>query len=164
MGYSKRYACLEAPMSFRAPLLAVSFFAVLSVARSGAAEEALHEVIAPPAQGKVGATGRTMVTLTGKNGWHLNEQAPVTLKLTPSAGISVEKPKMGRKDLVEDTKERARFDIAFTPAEAGRKTIDAEANFVVCQEAACKPVKEKVTLAVVVSPAGKDPAKPAGKK
>jgi hypothetical protein len=141
-------------MSFRAPLLAFSFVVLTGAGTTASAEQPLHEVIAPPAQGKVGATGRTMVTLTGKNGWHLNEQAPVTLKLTPSAGISVEKPKMNRKDLVEDTKDRARFDIAFTPAEAGRKTIEAEASFVVCQEAACKPVKEKVTLAVVVSPAG----------
>jgi hypothetical protein len=142
-------------MSFRAPLLSVGVSLLLTASASVASAEPLHEVIAPPAQGKVGAKGRTMVTLTGKNGWHLNEQAPVTLKLTPSPGISVDKPKMGRKDLVEDTKDRARFDIAFTPAEAGRKTIEAEASFVVCQESACKPVKEKVTLPVVVSPAGK---------
>jgi hypothetical protein len=140
-------------MSFRAPLLAVSFISAVLACGSSRAEEPLHEVIAPPAQGKVGAKGRTVVTLAGKNGWHLNEQAPVTLKLTPSPGISVEKPKMGRKDLVEDTKERARFDVAFTPAESGRKTIEAEAAFVICQEQACKPVKETVTLAVSVAPA-----------
>jgi hypothetical protein len=146
-------------MSFRAPLLAsaVAFSAVigLTIAESQAQAQPLHEVIAPPAAGRVGAKGRTAVTLTGKNGWHLNEQAPVTLKLTPSDGLAVDKAKLGRKDLVEDTKDRARFDIPFTAQKEGRQTIEAEAAFVVCQEAACKPVKEKVTLAVQVSPAAK---------
>jgi hypothetical protein len=145
-------------MSFRAPLLAVAFLSAVTgwtVAGSPAQAEPLHEVIAPPAQGRVGAKGRTAVTLTGKNGWHLNEQAPVTLKLTPSTGLAVDKQKLGRKDLVEDTKDRARFDIPFVASKSGPQTIEAEAAFVICQEAACKPVKEKVTLAVEVAPAAK---------
>ncbi len=143
-------------MSFRAPLLALIGAAALTFAAPDArSADELHEVIAPPAQGRVGAKGRTVVTLTGKNGWHLNEAAPVTLKLTPSAGLAVDKPKLGRKDLVEDTKDRARFDIPFLAQKPGRQTIEAEASFVVCQEAACKPVKEKVTLAVDVSPSAK---------
>jgi hypothetical protein len=147
-------------MSFRAPLLtptlALLAAAGLTILGRPAQAEKLHEVIAPPAQGRVGAQGRTAVTLTGKNGWHLNEQAPVTLKLTPSPGIAVEKAKLGRKDLVEDTKDKARFDIPFTAQKAGRQSIEAEASFVVCQEAACKPIKEKVTLAIeVAAPAKK---------
>jgi hypothetical protein len=146
-------------MSFRAPLLALLLGPAaatgLTVLPLEAQAQELHEVIAPPAQGRVGAKGRTAVTLAGKNGWHLNEQAPVTLKLTPSAGIAVDKAKLGRKDLVEDTKDRARFDIPFTAQQPGRQTIEAEAAFVVCQEAACKPVKQKVTLAVEVAPAAK---------
>ena len=144
-------------MSFRAPLLAgslaLSAFTGLTLVTAEAQATELHEVIAPPAQGRVGAKGRTALTLTGKNGWHLNEQAPVTLKLTPSPGIVLEKQKLARKDLVEDTKDKARFDIPFTAQQEGRQTIEAEASFVVCQEAACKPIKEKVTMAVVVSPA-----------
>jgi hypothetical protein len=150
---------MEVPMSLRAPLLT----RVLAPALLGAAgllsrvspaqAEDLHEIIAIPAQGHVGSKGRTTVSLAGKNGWHLNEQAPVTLKLTPGPGISVDKQKLGRKDLVEDTKERARFEIPFLAQQQGRRTIEAEASFVICQEAACKPVKEKVTLAVVVGPA-----------
>jgi hypothetical protein len=148
-------------MSFRAPLLAgifggvIALVAVTGLTSSTAQAEELHEVIAPPAQGRVGAKGRTTLTLTGKNGWHLNEQAPVTLKLTPSPGITVEKQKMVRKDLVEDTKDRARFDIPFVAKLEGAQSIEAEASFVVCQEAACKPIKQKVALSVAVAPAGK---------
>jgi hypothetical protein len=55
----------------------------------------------------------------------------------------------------------ARFDVPFAAAEAGSKSIDAEAAYVICQESACKQVKEKLTVAVNVDPAGK--AKKAGK-
>jgi hypothetical protein len=148
-------------MSFRAPLLAgilggaIALMVVIGLTSSTAQAEELHEVIAPPAQGRVGAQGRTTVTLTGKNGWHLNEQAPVTLKLTPSAGLTVEKQKLNRKDLVEDTKDKARFDIPFVAKQEGDQKIEAEASFVICQEAACKPVKQKVALSVAVAAAAK---------
>ena len=49
--------------------------------------------------------------------------------------------------------ESARFDIPVSAAEAGKKTISAEARFVICQEQACKPVKETLALAIDVSAA-----------
>lgn len=115
----------------------------------------LHDVTAPEVKATVGAKSKASVVLTGKKGWHLNEQAPVKLTVTPPAGVTVDKPKLARKDLAEDTKDRARFDIAFTAAEPGKKTIDAEASFVICQEQACKPVKEKVSVVVDVAPTKK---------
>ena len=46
--------------------------------------------------------------------------------------------------------------------EAGKKTINAEARFVLCQEQACKPVKETLALALDITPAAapKDIKKP----
>ncbi len=66
------------------------------------------------------------------------------------------KPKLNRADLVESTKDAARFDIALAcaaDAPAGQKTINAEAKFVMCQESACKPVKETLALNIEVTPA-----------
>ena len=139
-------------MALRAPLLTAALAlaaAALAPALGHAGE--LHDVTTTPAQGKVGVKGTANVTLSAKNGWHLNEQAPVSLKLAPGPGITVEKAKLVRKDLAEAGKEKARFDVAFTASEPGKKTIDGEANFVICQEQACKPVKEKITLAVDVA-------------
>jgi hypothetical protein len=134
--------------------MALSFTGLAAGGRAARADDT-YEVKASEAKATVGAKGKASVTVVGKNGWHLNEEFPVSLKLTPGAGVAVEKPKLGRKDLAESTKERARFDVAFTASEAGKRTIDAEASFAVCQESACKPVKEKVVLAVEVAPAGK---------
>jgi hypothetical protein len=121
----------------------------------------LHDVTPSPAKAKVGAPGKASVTLSAKNGWKLNAEAPVSLKLTPPTGLTVEKAKLSRKDLAQSDAHAARFDVAFAATEPGTKNIQCEASFVICQESACKPVKETVTLAIDV--AG-DKASPAKKK
>jgi hypothetical protein len=133
-------------------LATIAVTAVSAVATSAQAGE-LWDVTAPAAKVTVGQKGTAMVTISSKNGWHLNEEAPLTVKLTPAAGVSVEKPKLTRADAVERTKETARFAVALTVAEAGSRTIEADARFVVCQDTACKPVSEKITLAVVATAA-----------
>jgi DsbC/DsbD-like thiol-disulfide interchange protein len=127
------------------------------------AEEKLHEVTAAPGKAVAGGKGQVSVTLAAKNGWKLNAEAPMSLKLSPGAGLTVDKPKLGRKDLASNDGHAARFDVPFAATEAGQKSIDAEAAYVICQESACKQVKEKVTVAVDVGAAGK-PAKPAKTK
>jgi len=62
-----------------------------------------------------------------------------------------------RADLAASTKESARFDVAFEAAEAGAKVISAEARFVICQETACKPVKETLALNIEVGAAAPAP-------
>ena len=92
----------------------------------------------------------------------MNAEAPITVALTPAAGVTLKKDKLTRADLAASTKDSARFDIPVSVTDAGKKTIGAEARFVICQEQACKPVKESVTLAVdVTAPA---PAAAASKK
>jgi DsbC/DsbD-like thiol-disulfide interchange protein len=120
------------------------------------AEGATYEVRKGHARATVGVKGKTSVTIAAKPGWHVNEEAPLTMKLTPDPGIAVDKPRLTRADLAEQTKETARFDVAFTPSEPGVKTINAEASFVMCQATTCMPVKEKIALAVeVVAPTKK---------
>ena len=70
-----------------------------------------------------------------------------------NAGVTVQKAKLTRADLAQSTQESARFDIPISATEAGKKTINAEARFVLCQEQACKPVKETLALAVDITPA-----------
>ena len=131
--------------------LALAVPSVGGVARAGE----LHDVSTTPAKAAVGTPGKARVVLSAKNGWKMNDQAPVTLKITPPPGVAVEKPKLGRKDLAESGKEKAAFDVAFTAAEPGHQAIDAEASFVICQASACKQVKEKVTMNVDVAAPGK---------
>ena len=133
-----------------------SVAAALAVAFSAPAFAAeTYDVSAAEAKATVGAKATASVVLAGKNGWHLNEEFPISLVLKPGAGVSIEKKLLGRKDLAESTQEKARFDVAFTASEPGKKTINAEAVFVMCQSTTCKPVREKVAFAVDVAPAKK---------
>ena len=112
-----------------------------------------------------GGKGKASVTISAKNGWHLNAEAPLTLKLLPAAGVEVDKAKLGRGDLALSNGTSARFDVGMTAAEPGKKVVEAEAGFVLCQEDSCRPIKEKVTLAVdVASPKATVAKQPIKKK
>jgi hypothetical protein len=123
------------------------------------AEEKLYEIQKTEAKVAVGGKATTSVTIATKNGWHVNAEAPITLSLTAPAGITLPKAKFARADLAASTQVSARFDVAFEAAEAGPKVINAEARFVICQETACKPVKETLALNVDVAAAAPAPAK-----
>ena len=131
------------------------FAALLLVAAPGAHAAENYEITKTDVKATVGAKTVASVTIAAKKGWHVNGEAPLSMKLVPEAGIVVEKNRLTRADLAESTEDRARFDVAFTAGEAGKKTIIAEASFVMCQAATCQPVKEKITLAVDALPAAK---------
>ncbi len=127
------------------------------------AEDKLYAVTQAPTKVAVGAKSTTSVTIDAKNGWHVNGEAPITLSLTAPAGITLPKAKFARADLAQSSLVSARFDVAFEAAEPGAKVIAAEAHFVICQETACKPVKETLSLNVEASVAAPAPKKAKGK-
>jgi hypothetical protein len=119
-----------------------------------------HDVTKTDGRAPVGQPTKLAVAIQGKNGWHVNEEAPISLKLTPGPGVAVTKPSLARADLAESKPDRARFDIEARCDAPGPRTITAEARFVMCQESACKPVKETLTLALEGTAAAKEEAKP----
>jgi len=128
----------------------------------GAADDT-YAISKTDAKMTAGTQGKASVTISAKKGWHLNAEAPLTLKLLPTAGVTVDKAKLGRGDLALSSETSARFDVELTASEPGKTAIEAEAGFVLCEESACRPVKEKLTLTVdATSPAA--PATPAGKR
>jgi hypothetical protein len=132
---------------------------VLTGATARAADDA-YEVKPSPVKATQGGKANASVTIATKKGWHLNAEAPLTLKLTPGPGMTVEKPRLARADLAASTASTARFDVALVAAEAGHGEVQAEAGFVICQETLCRPIKEKVVIGVETSPPGTgEPAK-----
>jgi hypothetical protein len=149
-------------MSRPPSLLAVRSFAsaiallalALGLTPTARAEGPSHEIRKTEPKVVAGAKGSASLTIAGRNGWHVNEEAPITVSLaTTDSSVTVAKTKLGRADLAESTKESARFDIPFTTTDPGTKTINAEAKFVMCQETACKPVKETLAFNIEVAPA-----------
>lgn len=112
----------------------------------------------------VGDKGVASVTVTAKKGWHLNTEAPFTLKMAESPSVRLEKAKLARADLAAFTSTSARFDVAMTPSKTGRTQVEAELGFVVCQEDACRPIREKLSLTVDAAAEKAEPGKKTGKK
>jgi hypothetical protein len=118
--------------------------------RPARADEATYEIRKTSAPVTAGATSTVSVTVVGKNGWHVNDEAPITATVKADPGVALPKAKLTRADLAESTKQSARFDIPFSAAEAGPKTITAQTRFVMCQEQACKPASETIAFNVEV--------------
>jgi hypothetical protein len=133
---------------------------VLAGTPARAADEA-YEVKPSPVKATLGQKATATVVVATKKGWHLNAEAPLTLKLTPGPGITVEKPRLSRADLAASTDSTARFDVGLVAATAGHGDVQAEAGFVICQETLCRPIKEKVVIGVEASQAGESAKQPA---
>jgi hypothetical protein len=130
---------------------------VFLVASNVYAADGTFEVASTGASGPVGAKAKATVTIKAKKGWHLNQEAPLTLKLSPAAGVAVDKAKLAREDLALGNETEARFDVGLTLSEPGKKVVEAEAGFVLCREDACRPIKEKLTLAAEATTAKTTP-------
>jgi hypothetical protein len=146
--------------------LSVAWLA-LPIVAAHADGAATHEIRKTEPRIAAGGQGSASLTIAAKNGWHVNAEAPITVSLSSAdAGLTIAKTKLGRADLAESTKDAARFDIPVScaaEAAVGKKTITAEAKFVMCQESACKPVKETLALNVEVTLAAAAPTPGTGK-
>ena len=149
------------------PVLSFSLFLVAALPsstvgmRHATADEPAFEIQRTRTKAIVGVPAKAALTVHGKNGWHVNEQAPITVTATAQPGVDLSRPRLARADLVQSSKDAARFEIPFTAVVPGPQTITAEARFVMCQEQACKPMKETVALAVEVARGGSSTASPA---
>ena len=146
-------------------ILAATCAAWLVLAGSTAwAADNTYEVKTSPVKATLGEKAIASVNIATKTGWHLNAEAPFSLKLTPGQGITVEKPRLQRADLAASTDASARFDVALIASKEGHGEVQAEASFVICQETICRPIKEKLAINVETSQPGaaaaeKKPAK-----
>ena len=137
---------------------------LLGAASDARADETTYEIKKTVTPATAGVASKVSVTLVGKNGWHVNDEAPITAAVKADAGVTLTKDKLTRADLAESTKQSARFDIPFSAAEPGKKTITAQTRFVMCQEQACKPASETVAFEVDVQAPGAKPGKDASAK
>jgi hypothetical protein len=142
--------------------LALLGLAAMGDRSRASADEATYEIRKSAGNATAGVASNVSVTVVGKNGWHVNGEAPFTATVKADLGVDLPKAKLTRADLAESTKQSARFDIPFSAVAPGKKTITAQTRFVMCQEEACKPASETVAFEVDVQAAAA--ARPAAAK
>ncbi len=101
--------------------------------------------IEAPKQAKVGEKGQFRIVLVPAAGYHVNtDEFPFEINLeAPKAQL--EKTTFERKDAKVYTKEQARFEIAFTPKQAGPEDFTAKIYLAVCREQECIPRHETLS-------------------
>src|SRR5260370_10187431 len=146
-------------MALRSALLVVLLLLSLAVGLPSvaAAQGVTYELTKTEPKVAVGARSSASLVIAARNGWHVNGEAPISVSLVAPDGLTLSKTKFSRGDLAESTQESARFEIPFEAATAGTKVLTAEARFVMCQESACKPIKETLSFSIEVSPAAPAP-------
>ncbi|MCS6798762.1 MAG: hypothetical protein NZ898_09545 [Myxococcota bacterium] len=95
-----------------------------------------------------GTAGSFGITLTPGDGWHVNEEYPIRVELTAPPAVALARSRLERTDAADFGPERARFDVGFTPNDAGDHRVEAKVSFAVCTPENCLP--DERTVAVVL--------------
>lgn len=107
------------------------------------------KVEAPPA--KKGQKAVAKVRITPAAGYHMNKEYPTSLVLSAvPSGVTVDKMKWTMKDAAKWEEAEGEFDIAYTAADAGKKTVSGEIKFAVCSATTCDPKKSNVSFEIDV--------------
>ena len=95
-----------------------------------------------PGDATAGRSSTSVVEVTPSTGYKINLQFPSRLKLEPTAGVKPAKEQLGKDD-AEVTEEVLRFNVAFTPASAGKLKMGGTADFSVCNDSTCKLIRDE---------------------
>jgi hypothetical protein len=101
-------------------------------------------VEAPPAQR--GHQAKAKIRITPTAGYHMNKEYPAEIALVPPSGVTLAKAKLTAKDAARLDAQTAEFDVGYTAAQPGKKTVTGEVKFAVCSARSCDPKKAKLTF------------------
>lgn len=103
-----------------------------------------------PGDAEAGKAATSIVEVTPAPGYKMNKDFPTRLKVEPVEGVTLARSEFEKED-IELSEEALRFEIPFTPAAAGKLDLSAAADFSVCNENACKLIRdEKLAWQVAV--------------
>jgi hypothetical protein len=102
-------------------------------------------------QVKTGAKGEYALQIIPAKGFKVSREAPMKIKLK-SSGLTLEKSKLGQKDVSEKKGESVSFQVGFDAPKTGGQSVDAKAVFFICNENICQRKVEKLKVAVNVAP------------
>ncbi len=98
---------------------------------------------------RAGEVGQFAIELTGREGWHVNMEYPTSVQLE-GEGLTFPNARLEREQAAQYAEERVRFDVPFTPAAAGERTVTARVQFAMCNPSNCVPEERTLTLALAV--------------
>jgi hypothetical protein len=102
--------------------------------------------IAAPAPVKAGAETIAHVVVTPGSGYHVNQEFPTKLVVTPPEGVKVAKAELHKEDATTFNNDKLQFDVAMTPDKPGTFKVSGTLKFAVCTESSCDPKKREIAF------------------
>ncbi|HTJ44590.1 MAG TPA: hypothetical protein VL463_20940 [Kofleriaceae bacterium] len=102
--------------------------------------------VAAPAPVKAGAETIAHVVVTPGTGYHVNQEFPTKLVLTPPDGVKIAKAEQHKEDATTFNNDKLQFDVAMTPDKAGTYKVAGTLKFAVCTESSCDPKKREIAF------------------
>jgi hypothetical protein len=104
--------------------------------------------VAAPDGAKAGAESVAHVTVTPGSGYHVNQDFPTKLVLTPPDGVQIAKAELHKEDATAFDSSHIQFDVKLTPAKAGNYKVTGTFKFAVCTDTSCDPKKREIAFDV----------------
>ncbi len=110
------------------------------------------ELTAHPADSySVGKKANFSITLKPQGEYYINQQYPTSVTTSVPKSIALEKPKLLKADAMLFSKQQAKFEVAFTPSEAGEHEVNALVGFAVCTKKTCTPLQKNLSVLLKVN-------------
>lgn len=100
---------------------------------------------------KTGELGRFVLQIEPRGHFHINQEYPVEIAVTGSAGTTFPKANLLKPDAAEFSDKKARFEVPFTASTSGDHKVNCNVKFAVCTEENCVPDERNLTLALAVN-------------
>ena len=114
-------------------------------------DSSFNLVVASPDAVKAGADCVAHVTVTPGSGYHVNQEFPTKLVVTPPDGVTIAKAEMHKEDAAAFDANKLQFDVKMTPSKAGTYKVAALLKFAVCTESSCDPKKREIAFDVAAN-------------
>lgn len=138
------------PTAEAAPSAASPEPAAAPAAAPAPATAQTYNIKITPGDAEAGKQATSVIEVTPMPGYKMNKDFPSRLALEPSQGATLAKTAFEKGD-AQLTEELLRFEVPFTAAEAGKLDLSGMADFSVCNENACKLIRdEKLAWQVAV--------------
>jgi hypothetical protein len=104
--------------------------------------------VAPQGAAATNRESQVDVRLVPRNGYHVNHDYPIRLRVTAPAGVTLPRAEYDRAAASEFGDPRAVFGVKYTPTSAGAKEFQADFNFSVCNPQTCMLERQHLTWSV----------------
>lgn len=98
----------------------------------------------------LGAKGRLSIIINPGAGRKVHDQAPLTVNLKATKGLTLSKTKLGHADVVNKGDRAPELAVDITATAAGTQVTEAEMQFFICTEKWCERQMQRVTITTAV--------------